>query len=57
MDPLMGTDVGVFQVADAPTYGYVYTLPFNNSQMNSLMTQIKDKVCYSSYNLQIMLFQ
>ena len=57
MDPPMGTDVGVFQVADAPTYGYVYTLPFNNSQMNSLMTQIKDKVCYSSYNLQIMLFQ
>ena len=24
----MGADVGVFQVANAPTYGYVYTLPF-----------------------------
>ena len=23
----MGINVGVFQVADAPTYGYVYTLP------------------------------
>ena len=27
MDPPMGADVGVFQVADAPTYGYFYTLP------------------------------
>ena len=27
MDPLMWVDVGVFQVADAPMYGYVYTLP------------------------------
>ena len=27
MDPLMVTDVNVFQVADAPTNGYVYTLP------------------------------
>ena len=27
MNPLMGADVGVFQVADVPTYGYVYTLP------------------------------
>ena len=26
--PPMGADVGVFQVADAPTYGYVCTLPF-----------------------------
>ena len=25
--PPMGIDVGVFKVADAPTYGYVYTLP------------------------------
>ena len=25
--PLMGADVGVFQVADTLTYGYVYTLP------------------------------
>ena len=24
----MSADVGVFQVADAPTYGYRYTLPF-----------------------------
>ena len=23
----MVTDMGVFQVADAPIYGYVYTLP------------------------------
>ena len=23
----MGADLGVFQVADAPMYGYVYTLP------------------------------
>ena len=27
MDPPMVTDVGVFQVADVPMYGYVYTLP------------------------------
>ena len=27
MDPPMVADVGVFQVADALTYGYVYTLP------------------------------
>ena len=24
---LMGANMGVFQVADVPTYGYVYTLP------------------------------
>ena len=24
---LMGTDMGVFQVADAPMYGYVYLIP------------------------------
>ena len=27
MDPPMGAGVGIFQVADALTYGYVYTLP------------------------------
>ena len=25
--PPMGANVGVFQVADAPTYGYIYRLP------------------------------
>ena len=31
MDSPMVADVGVFQVANAPAYGYVYTLPVNNS--------------------------
>ena len=26
MDPPMVADVGIFQVADVPMYGYIYTL-------------------------------
>ena len=29
--PPIGANVGVFQVANAPSYGYVYTLPFYHS--------------------------
>ena len=49
MDPPMGVDVGVFQVADAPTYGYVYTLPergpFKNAKQASSVIYHENEEC------------
>ena len=35
MDPSMVADVGAFEVADVPTYSYVYTLPISTLLLTS----------------------
>ena len=43
-----GADVAVFQVADAPTYGYVYTLPILTTSNLSYFEFEKSKRCLKS---------
>ena len=40
MDTPMVAYMGVFQVADARTYGYIYTLPIIVSQHNEVVVLI-----------------
>ena len=37
----MGADMGVFQVADAPMYGYVHTLPLGSTVKRPINTITK----------------
>ena len=51
----MGADVGVFQVADVLTYGYVYTLPLNNNDKEHFQDIVRGDlysvivICFDKY--------
>ena len=44
----MVTDVGVFQVADVPMYGYVYLIPFKTSRKIA-HKKFSDKILHQKF--------